>query len=71
MQLGRQVCSHARLSRDARFDGKFFNAIVTRKIHCRPICAARTAREENVRYYSSAAAATAAGFRPCLRRILG
>jgi AraC family transcriptional regulator of adaptative response / DNA-3-methyladenine glycosylase II len=67
MELDWRVCSRARLSRDARFDGKFFIAVLTTKIYCRPICPARTCKETNVRYYSSAAAAAEAGFRPCLR----
>jgi AraC family transcriptional regulator, regulatory protein of adaptative response / DNA-3-methyladenine glycosylase II len=67
MHLDRQTCSRARLSRDARFDGKFFIGVLSTKIYCRPICPARTCNESNVRYYSSAAAAAEAGFRPCLR----
>ena len=62
-----EVCSRARLARDARFDGKFFIAVLTTKIYCRPICRSRTSKESNVRYYATAAAAAAAGFRPCLR----
>ena len=67
MTLDCQVCSRARLSRDARFDGKFFIAVLSTKIYCRPICPARTSCESNVRYYPTAAAAAEAGFRPCLR----
>jgi AraC family transcriptional regulator, regulatory protein of adaptative response / DNA-3-methyladenine glycosylase II len=67
MKLDRRVCSRARLARDARFDGKFFIAVLTTKIYCRPICRSRTSQEKNVRYYFSAAAAAQAGFRPCLR----
>src|SRR5712691_2099815 len=67
MNLDWQVCSRARLSRDARFDGKFFIAVLTSRVYCRSICPAPTAKEKNVRYYSSAAAAAEAGFRPCLR----
>jgi AraC family transcriptional regulator of adaptative response / DNA-3-methyladenine glycosylase II len=67
MELDRQVCSRARLSRDARFDGKFFVGVLTTGIYCRPICRAPTAMEKNVRYFSSAAAAAEAGLRPCLR----
>lgn len=67
MNLNWRVCSRARLSRDARFDGKFFIAVLSTKIYCRPICPARTCKESNVRYYASAAAAAEAGFRPCLR----
>jgi AraC family transcriptional regulator, regulatory protein of adaptative response / DNA-3-methyladenine glycosylase II len=67
MNLDWRICSRARLSRDARFDGKFFIAVLTTKIYCRPICPARTCKESNVRYYATAAAAAEAGFRPCLR----
>jgi AraC family transcriptional regulator of adaptative response / DNA-3-methyladenine glycosylase II len=67
MNLDWRICSRARLSRDARFDGKFFIGVLTTGIYCRPICPARTAKEQNVRYYPTAAAAAEAGFRPCLR----
>jgi AraC family transcriptional regulator of adaptative response / DNA-3-methyladenine glycosylase II len=67
MNLDWQVCSRARLSRDARFDGKFFIAVLSSRVYCRPICPAPTANEKNVRYYPTAAAAAEAGFRPCLR----
>ncbi len=67
MNLDWKICSRARLSRDARFDGKFFIAVLSTKIYCRPICPARTCNESNIRYYPSAAAAAEAGFRPCLR----
>lgn len=62
-----QTCSQARLSRDARFDGKFFIAVLTSRVYCRSICPAPSAKEKNVRYYATAAAAAEAGFRPCLR----
>src|SRR5580693_6403897 len=67
MNLDWQVCSRARLSRDARFDGKFFIGVLTTGVYCRSICPARTCQEKNVRYFPSAAAAAEAGFRPCLR----
>jgi len=67
MDLDWQVCSLARLSRDARFDGKFFIAVLSTRIYCRPICPARASKEENVRYFPTAPAAAEAGFRPCLR----
>src|SRR5215213_3536303 len=67
MELDRRVCDRARRSRDARFDGKFFIAVTSTKIYCRPICPARSPKDENIRYYPTAAAAAAAGFRPCLR----
>jgi AraC family transcriptional regulator, regulatory protein of adaptative response / DNA-3-methyladenine glycosylase II len=67
MTLDWQVCSRARLSRDPRFDGKFFIGVVGSRVYCRPICPAPTAKEKNCRYFPTAAAAAAAGFRPCLR----
>jgi AraC family transcriptional regulator of adaptative response / DNA-3-methyladenine glycosylase II len=67
MNLDWQVCSRARLSRDARFDGKFFIGVVGSGVYCRSICPAPTAKEKNVRYFPTAAAAAEAGFRPCLR----
>jgi AraC family transcriptional regulator, regulatory protein of adaptative response / DNA-3-methyladenine glycosylase II len=54
-------------ARDARFDGRFFVGVLTTGIYCRPVCPARTAQRQNVRFYPSAAAAQEAGFRPCLR----
>ncbi|MEE4662067.1 MAG: AlkA N-terminal domain-containing protein [Halieaceae bacterium] len=57
----------ARLARDPRFDGLFFTGVITTGIYCRPVCPARAPSEHNVRYFSSAAAAGQAGFRPCLR----
>src|SRR5277367_6127922 len=67
MTLDWQVCSRARLSRDPRFDGKFFIGVVGSGVYCRSICPAPTAKEKNVRYFPTAAAAAEAGFRPCLR----
>ncbi|MGH9743029.1 MAG: AlkA N-terminal domain-containing protein, partial [Candidatus Acidiferrum sp.] len=66
-KLDWQVCSRARLSRDPRFDGKFFIGVRGSGVYCRPICPAPTAKEKNVRYFATAAAAAEAGFRPCLR----
>lgn len=54
-------------ARDARFDGWFFTAVRTTGIYCRPSCPSRTPKRENVRYFSTAAAAEAAGFRACKR----
>ena len=67
MNLDWKICNRARLSRDARFDGKFFIGVLTSGVYCRPICPARTAEDKNVRYFLTAAAAAEAGFRPCLR----
>jgi len=54
------------LARDSRFDGKFFVAVKTTGVYCRPICPARPKRE-NVEFFKTAAAAEKAGYRPCLR----
>ena len=67
MMLDWQVCSRARLSRDPRFDGKFYIGVLGSRVYCRPICPAPTAMEKNCRYFPTAAAAAEAGFRPCLR----
>src|SRR5438552_1010526 len=53
-------------ARDYRFDGKFFVAVKTTGVYCRPICPAKPKRE-NVEFFPDAAAAEAAGYRPCLR----
>lgn len=62
-----RICEQARLSRDARFDGLFFIAVTSTGIFCRPVCPAPSPKPANIRYYANAAAASAAGFRPCLR----
>jgi len=67
MVLDWKICSRARLSRDPRFDGKFYIGVIGSGVYCRPICPAPTAKEKNVRYFPTAAAAAEAGFRPCLR----
>ena len=66
-QFDFRALDRARISRDARFDGKFFIAVKTTGIYCRPICPSRTSKSRNVSYYPTAAAAAEAGFRPCLR----
>lgn len=63
----RAVLDRARRSRDGRFDGRFFIAVTSTGIYCRPVCPAPSPRAAHVRYYPSAAAAADAGFRPCLR----
>jgi AraC family transcriptional regulator of adaptative response / DNA-3-methyladenine glycosylase II len=67
MDLDHEACYRAIRARDVRFDGRFFTAVKTTRIYCRPICPARTPYKENVVFYPSAAAAQMAGFRPCLR----
>src|SRR6266516_4837457 len=65
--LDAEECERARISRDRRYDGRFYTGVRTTKIYCRPVCPVRPARSANVTFYPSAAAAEAAGFRPCLR----
>jgi AraC family transcriptional regulator, regulatory protein of adaptative response / methylated-DNA-[protein]-cysteine methyltransferase len=60
-------CDRARITRDARYDGRFYTGVRTTGVYCRPICPVRPAQSRNVCFYPSAAAAEAAGFRPCLR----
>jgi AraC family transcriptional regulator, regulatory protein of adaptative response / DNA-3-methyladenine glycosylase II len=62
-----ELCERARLARDPRFDGRFFIGVRTTGIYCRPVCPVRPPKPENVRFFPSAAAASDAGFRPCLR----
>jgi AraC family transcriptional regulator, regulatory protein of adaptative response / DNA-3-methyladenine glycosylase II len=65
--LDPEALNRARISRDPRFDGKFFIAVTSTGIYCRPICPSRYAKRAHVRFFGSPAAAEAAGFRPCLR----
>jgi AraC family transcriptional regulator of adaptative response / DNA-3-methyladenine glycosylase II len=65
--LAVEECERARVARDRRYDGRFFTAVKTTGIYCRPVCPVRPAKATNVSFYPSAAAAEAAGFRPCLR----
>jgi methylphosphotriester-DNA--protein-cysteine methyltransferase len=67
MDLDHNACYRAVKLRDARFDGRFFTAVKTTKIYCRPVCPARTPLAKNVTFFPTAAAAQEAGFRPCLR----
>jgi AraC family transcriptional regulator of adaptative response / DNA-3-methyladenine glycosylase II len=65
--LDQEALNRARVSRDPRFDGKFYIAVTSTGIYCRPICPSRYAKRSNVRFFGTPAAAEAAGFRPCLR----
>ncbi len=67
MRLDPELCYRALSTRDARFDGRFFTAVRSTGIYCRPICPARTPKRENCLFLPCAAAAQEAGFRPCLR----
>jgi AraC family transcriptional regulator of adaptative response/methylated-DNA-[protein]-cysteine methyltransferase len=55
------------VARDAKADGQFFYSVRTTGVYCRPSCAARTPRPENVAFHSTAIEAQRAGFRACLR----
>lgn len=67
MSFDPEACFRAVRARDRRFDGRFFTAVSSTGIYCRPICPVRPPKRENMRFFSSAAAAEGAGFRPCLR----
>ncbi|WP_261641567.1 AlkA N-terminal domain-containing protein [Erwinia mallotivora] len=62
-----KVAYRALTSRDNRFDGVFYVGVTSTGIYCRPVCPARSPREENCQFFSSAEAAEKAAFRPCLR----
>jgi AraC family transcriptional regulator of adaptative response/methylated-DNA-[protein]-cysteine methyltransferase len=65
--LDHEACWAAVAARDAGADGRFFYAVTTTGVYCRPGCASRLPRRENVRFFADTAAAEAAGFRPCKR----
>src|SRR5512144_3116738 len=67
MILDSATCYRALRARDARFDGRFFVAVSSTRIYCRPVCTVKPPRRENCRFYPSAAAAESGGYRPCLR----
>ena len=67
MILDSRICYRALKARDARFDGRFFVAVSSTRIYCRPICTVKPPKRENCRFFPSAAAAEAGGYRPCLR----
>src|SRR5689334_18771410 len=67
MILDPRTCYRALQSRDARFDGRFFVAVSSTRIYCRPVCTVRPPKRENCRFFPSAAAAESNGYRPCLR----
>lgn len=53
-------------AKDSRFDGRFFVGISSTGVYCRPICRAKLAKRSNCTFFSSAAEAEQAGYRPCL-----
>jgi AraC family transcriptional regulator of adaptative response / DNA-3-methyladenine glycosylase II len=60
-------CYRALAAKDTRFDGVFFTGVKTTGIYCRPVCTVKTPRATSCTFFTTAAAAEAAGFRPCLR----
>lgn len=54
-------------SHDRRFDGLFYVGVSSTGIYCRPVCTAKTPKRDNCKFFSHAAAAEQAGYRPCLR----
>jgi AraC family transcriptional regulator, regulatory protein of adaptative response / DNA-3-methyladenine glycosylase II len=67
MNLDPDASYLAFVAKDARFDGKVFVGVTSTGIYCRPICRVRTPKRVNCRFFSSAALAEAALFRPCLK----
>lgn len=67
MHLDREHCVRAVQSKDARFDGWFFTAVLTTRIYCRPSCPVVPPKPENMTFHPSAAACQQAGFRACKR----
>jgi AraC family transcriptional regulator of adaptative response / DNA-3-methyladenine glycosylase II len=65
--LDADQCYRALLTRDSRFDGRFFIAVRSTRIYCRPICRAKPPLRQNCTFFSHAAAAEVAGYRPCKR----
>ncbi|RPF37490.1 AlkA N-terminal domain-containing protein [Streptomyces sp. TLI_185] len=67
MHTDRERCVRAVQSKDARFDGWFYTAVLTTRIYCRPSCPVVPPKPENMTFYPSAAACQQAGFRACKR----
>ncbi len=67
MVMNHESFYQAILTHDARFDGAFFVGVSSTGIYCRTVCTAKTPRKENCSFFSTAAAAEQAGYRPCLR----
>ncbi|MCL6271553.1 helix-turn-helix domain-containing protein [Sansalvadorimonas sp. 2012CJ34-2] len=62
-----EQCYQALKSRDHRFDGRFFVAVSSTGIYCRPVCPARLPKPENCSFFQTSAAAEQEGYRPCKR----
>jgi AraC family transcriptional regulator, regulatory protein of adaptative response / DNA-3-methyladenine glycosylase II len=66
MNLDCDACYQAMMAHDPRFDGRFFVGVSSTGIYCRSVCRARKPKLDNCSFFSGAAAAEAAGYRPCL-----
>jgi AraC family transcriptional regulator, regulatory protein of adaptative response / methylated-DNA-[protein]-cysteine methyltransferase len=67
LMLNPEKCWQAVVARDARENGKFVFAVSSTGVYCRPSCAAKRPRRENVTFYQTPAQAESAGYRACLR----
>lgn len=67
LPLSFDACYRAASGRDARWDGRFYLGVTSTGIYCRPSCPARKPKPENCRFFPTAAACVAAGFRACKR----
>jgi AraC family transcriptional regulator of adaptative response / DNA-3-methyladenine glycosylase II len=65
--LDAEICYRAMLAHDARFDVRFFVAVSSTRIYCRPVCRVKSPKRENCTFFPTAAAAEGAGYRPYLR----
>ena len=65
--LDPEACYSALTAHDRRFDGRFYTAVTTTGVYCRPVCRAPLPQRRHVRFFACAAAAEEAGFRPCRR----
>jgi len=65
--LNLENCWQALVDKNRIEDGNFYYGVVTTGVYCRPSCAARTPKRENVRFYVTVDEAERDGLRPCLR----
>jgi AraC family transcriptional regulator of adaptative response / DNA-3-methyladenine glycosylase II len=61
------ACERARLARDPAADGKFYVAVKTTGVYCRPVCPSRPALSKNVQYFETREEVAARGYRACKR----
>ena len=65
--LSKQEMYEAVANKDCNYDEKFYYGVVTTGIYCKPSCASRSAKPENIRFFPTVASAMLADFRPCKR----